>query len=116
MRTPPDGLVEDRERGIDTAIRRGIEPNRLRVLRDGGNLICEVADGSGTSPHPRRAAITDEGGRGLFLVTRFARRWGTRYLARGKVIWAEQSIRSPAAGPEEVSAEDLLDQWEDTAW
>ncbi|MFF6880756.1 SpoIIE family protein phosphatase [Streptomyces sp. NPDC012474] len=101
---------------VTNAIRYGIEPVRLRVLRDGDSLICEVADGSSTSPHLRRAAITDEGGRGLFLVARFARRWGTRYMARGKVIWTEQSIRSPAAEPEEVPADALLDQWEDAAW
>ncbi|MFJ7296090.1 SpoIIE family protein phosphatase [Streptomyces collinus] len=101
---------------VTNAIRYGIGPIRLRVLRDGDSLICEVADGSSTSPHLRRAAITDEGGRGLFLVARFARRWGTRYMARGKVIWTEQSTRSPEAEPEEVSADALLDQWEDAAW
>ncbi|MFE9109461.1 SpoIIE family protein phosphatase [Streptomyces collinus] len=101
---------------VTNAIRYGIGPIRLRVLRDGDSLICEVADGSSTSPHLRRAAITDEGGRGLFLVARFARRWGTRYMARGKVIWTEQSTRSPEAEPEEVSADALLEQWEDAAW
>ncbi|MFJ3623383.1 SpoIIE family protein phosphatase [Streptomyces iakyrus] len=101
---------------VTNAIRYGIGPIRLRVLRDGDSLICEVADGSSTSPHLRRAAITDEGGRGLFLVARFARRWGTRYMARGKVIWTEQSTRSPEAEPEEMSADALLDQWEDAAW
>jgi serine phosphatase RsbU (regulator of sigma subunit)/anti-sigma regulatory factor (Ser/Thr protein kinase) len=101
---------------VTNAIRYGIEPVRLRVLHDRDSLICEVADGSSTSPHLRRAATTDEGGRGLFLVARFAQRWGTRYLARGKVIWTEQSTRGPAAEPEEVSAETLLDQWEDASW
>ncbi|WP_455711783.1 SpoIIE family protein phosphatase [Streptomyces collinus] len=101
---------------VTNAIRYGIGPIRLRVLRDGDSLICEVADGSSTSPHLRRAAITDEGGRGLFLVARFARRWGTRYMARGKVIWTEQSTRSPEAEFEEVSADALLEQWEDAAW
>jgi hypothetical protein len=37
-------------------------------------------------------------------------------MARGKVIWTEQSTRSPEAEPEEVSADALLDQWEDAAW
>ncbi|MFE6993018.1 ATP-binding protein, partial [Streptomyces pharetrae] len=49
-----------------------------------------------TSPRLRRAATTDEGGRGLFLVSQFADRWGTRYAAKGKVIWAEQTLgRTP---------------------
>ncbi|MFJ8596923.1 SpoIIE family protein phosphatase [Streptomyces sp. NPDC093598] len=101
---------------VTNAIRYGIAPIRLRVLHDRDSLICEVADGSSTSPHLRRAATTDEGGRGLFLVARFAQRWGTRYKARGKVIWTEQSTRSPAGEPDEVPAEALLDQWEDAAW
>lgn len=32
------------------------------------------------------------GGRGLFLVAQFTQRWGTRYTAGGKTIWAEQPI------------------------
>ncbi|MET8946781.1 hypothetical protein ABZX30_25245 [Streptomyces sp. NPDC004542] len=39
----------------------------------------------------RRAAMTDEGGHGLFLA-RLAQRWGTRHPPCGKVIWAEQPI------------------------
>jgi hypothetical protein len=34
----------------------------------------------------------DEGGRGLFLVSQMAERWGTRYTPQGKVIWAEQAL------------------------
>jgi hypothetical protein len=66
-------------------------------------LICEVSDGSSTSPHLRQATATDEGGRGLFLVAQLAQRWGTRYTARGKVIWAEQSL-SPTPAPLEPSS------------
>ncbi|RKT07751.1 histidine kinase-like protein [Streptomyces sp. 3211.6] len=75
---------------ITNAIRYGNEPMRVRLLND-RNLICEVSDGSSTSPHLRYAATTDEGGRGLFLVAQYAERWGTRYTERGKVIWAELS-------------------------
>ncbi|MFD7202805.1 SpoIIE family protein phosphatase [Streptomyces sp. NPDC059893] len=76
---------------ITNAIRYGRPPVRVRMLRDGG-LVCEVSDHSSTSPHLRYAATTDEGGRGLFLVAQLAKRWGTRYTALGKVIWAEQSL------------------------
>jgi hypothetical protein len=51
-----------------------------------------VFDASGTSPHLKYAATTDEGGRGLFLVAQVAARWGTRYVREGKVIWAEQGL------------------------
>ncbi len=74
---------------LTNAIRYGKEPVGVRLLRD-RTLICEVSDGSSTSPHLRQADATDEGGRGLFLVAQMARRWGTRYTSRGKVIWAEQ--------------------------
>ncbi|MER8160407.1 SpoIIE family protein phosphatase [Streptomyces sp. NPDC094472] len=76
---------------ITNALRYGIPPVRIRLLR-GRDLICEVSDGSSTSPHLRRAATTDEGGRGLFLVAQFAQRWGTRYTPDGKVIWAETAL------------------------
>ncbi|WP_190035615.1 SpoIIE family protein phosphatase/ATP-binding protein [Streptomyces fructofermentans] len=76
---------------VTNAIRYGGDPIRVRVLRD-RSLICEVFDGSSTSPHLRYAATTDEGGRGLFLVAQLSERWGTRYTPAGKVIWAEQPI------------------------
>ncbi|WP_282700571.1 SpoIIE family protein phosphatase [Streptomyces sp. CC219B] len=76
---------------VTNAIRYGGEPIRVRLLRDRA-LICEVYDSSSTSPHLRYAAMTDEGGRGLFLVAQLAERWGTRYTPAGKVIWAEQAL------------------------
>ncbi|MER5893403.1 SpoIIE family protein phosphatase [Streptomyces sp. NPDC001876] len=83
---------------VTNAIRYGDSPISLRLLRDGDSLICEVGDGTSTSPHLRRAAFTDEGGRGLFLVAQMSRRWGTRYTDRGKIIWAEQDLGAGAAG------------------
>ncbi|MEU6066995.1 SpoIIE family protein phosphatase [Streptomyces sp. NPDC047082] len=76
---------------VTNAIRYGREPIRVRLLLD-RTLICEVYDGSTTSPHLRYATTTDEGGRGLFLVAQLAERWGTRYISGGKVIWAEQTL------------------------
>ncbi|KUO20054.1 SpoIIE family protein phosphatase [Streptomyces dysideae] len=84
------------------AIRHATGPVQVRLLRD-RVLICEVSDGSSTSPHLRQAAATDEGGRGLFLVAQLAQRWGTRYTPRGKVIWAEQPL-SPTPAPLELSS------------
>jgi histidine kinase-like protein len=66
-------------------------PVRLRLLRS-RSLVCEVFDGSQTTPRIRRASWTDEGGRGLQLVAALSDRWGTRYMATGKSIWTEQSL------------------------
>ncbi|WP_317441430.1 SpoIIE family protein phosphatase [Streptomyces collinus] len=76
---------------VTNAVRYAAPPIRLRLLRD-ARLTCEVADGSSTAPRLRHARSTDEGGRGLFLVARLTHRWGARYTAEGKVIWAEQDI------------------------
>jgi anti-sigma regulatory factor (Ser/Thr protein kinase) len=97
---------------VTNAIRYGSAPVGLRLLRDREVLICEVTDGSNTSPHLRRATLTDEGGRGLFLVAEFSRRWGTRYMDRGKTIWTEQAIaekNDAAVAPPDA----LLDLWDD---
>jgi hypothetical protein len=87
---------------ITNAIRYSAGPIHVRLIRD-RTLICEVADGSSTSPHLRYAATTDEGGRGLFLVSQMAERWGTRYTPQGKVIWAELALpevsRHPVPAP-----------------
>ncbi|MER7407528.1 SpoIIE family protein phosphatase [Streptomyces sp. NPDC000070] len=76
---------------VTNAIRHATGPVRLRLLRDRA-LICEVSDGSSTSPRLRRARTEDEGGRGLFLVAQLTERWGTRYAPDGKIIWTEQSL------------------------
>ncbi|WP_227025738.1 SpoIIE family protein phosphatase [Streptomyces fodineus] len=106
---------------ITNAIRYGGEPITVRLLRTvsrGGfaadTLICEVSDGSSTSPRLRRAKATDESGRGLFLVAQYAERWGTRYTRDGKVIWTELSLSHGTAGPEELG-EILLGSWDEQA-
>ncbi|MFI7632795.1 SpoIIE family protein phosphatase [Nonomuraea sp. NPDC049400] len=80
---------------ISNVIRHARGPLNLRLLRS-RTLICEVTDGSLTTPRIRRAAETDEGGRGLQLVAALSQRWGTRFTTDGKCIWTEQAL--PAAG------------------
>ncbi|MEV0904151.1 ATP-binding SpoIIE family protein phosphatase [Streptomyces hokutonensis] len=76
---------------VTNAIRYGQPPIQLRLIRDRA-LICEVSDGSSTSPHLRRAHVYDEGGRGLLLVAQLTQRWGSRQTGSGKSIWAEQPL------------------------
>ncbi|MGW0824537.1 SpoIIE family protein phosphatase [Streptomyces sp. NPDC002845] len=79
---------------VGNVVRHARGPVRLRLLH-GTELICEVFDGSLTMPRIRRATETDEGGRGLQLVTALSQRWGTRYTPRGKCIWTEQPLPGP---------------------
>ncbi|POX44772.1 protein phosphatase, partial [Streptomyces sp. Ru71] len=80
---------------VTNAIRYAGGPIRLRLIRERA-LICEVLDGGATAPHLRHPRTTDEGGRGLLLVSQLTERWGTRFVPDGKIIWAEQ----PLAGAE----------------
>ncbi|MEU2158049.1 SpoIIE family protein phosphatase [Streptomyces sp. NPDC019396] len=96
---------------ITNAVTYGTDPITVRLLRDRA-LICEVSDGSSTSPRLRRATVTDEGGRGLFLVAQFAERWGTRYTPTGKVIWAELSLHGGAGPSADGLADFLFDEVE----
>ncbi|HZB33735.1 MAG TPA: SpoIIE family protein phosphatase [Streptosporangiaceae bacterium] len=76
---------------VTNAIRHAVGPIQLRLIRD-QRLICEVSDGSSTAPHLRPARAFDEAGRGLLLVSRLTKRWGTRQAPHGKTIWAEQAL------------------------
>jgi len=76
---------------VANVVRHARGPIQLRLLRS-RSLVCEVFDGSLTTPRIRRAAWTDEGGRGLQLVAALSDRWGTRYMPAGKCIWTEQSL------------------------
>lgn len=76
---------------VGNVIRHARGPITLRLLRSRA-LICEVTDRSLTMPRIRRAADTDEGGRGLQLVAALAERWGAHYTESGKCIWTEQSL------------------------
>ncbi|MFF5423261.1 MULTISPECIES: SpoIIE family protein phosphatase [unclassified Streptomyces] len=76
---------------VTNAVRYAERPVTLRLLRT-DVLRCEVGDDSPQLPRQRRARETDEGGRGLFLVNRLARRWGATRLSGGKVVWFELAI------------------------
>ncbi|MFI7502611.1 SpoIIE family protein phosphatase [Streptomyces sp. NPDC049687] len=79
---------------VGNVVRHARGPVRLRLLYS-AELICEVYDGSQTMPRIRRATETDEGGRGLQLITALSGRWGARYTPAGKCIWTEQPIPGP---------------------
>jgi serine phosphatase RsbU (regulator of sigma subunit) len=79
---------------VANVVRHAKGPAHLRLLRS-QSLVCEVFDGSLTTPRIRRTSWTDEDGRGLQLISALSDRWGTRYMTQGKCIWTEQSLPIP---------------------
>ncbi|NBM16591.1 SpoIIE family protein phosphatase [Streptomyces sp. GC420] len=76
---------------VTNAVRYAERPITLRLLRT-ETLRCEVGDDVPQLPRLRQARATDEGGRGLFLVNKVARRWGATRLSTGKVVWFELGV------------------------
>ena len=83
---------------VTNAVRYSPGTLELRLLRE-RTLVIEVMDRSAALPRLRRAADDDEGGRGLLVVSEFARRWGTRRTALGKVVWCD--LRLPGTDPDD---------------
>ncbi|MGW2642543.1 SpoIIE family protein phosphatase [Streptomyces sp. NPDC001348] len=79
---------------VTNAVRYASRPVTLRLLRT-DVLRCEVGDDVPQLPRLRQARATDEGGRGLYLVNRLARRWGATRLSTGKVVWFEVNGAAP---------------------
>ncbi|MFC0599779.1 ATP-binding SpoIIE family protein phosphatase [Streptomyces palmae] len=80
---------------VTNAVRYAERPITLRLLRT-DVLRCEVGDDVPQLPRLRQARPSDEGGRGLYLVNRMARRWGATRLSAGKVVWFELSLSGPS--------------------
>ncbi|XCM81225.1 SpoIIE family protein phosphatase [Kitasatospora sp. HUAS MG31] len=76
---------------VTNALRHGRGEIRLRLLRD-RSMVCEVWDDGYAQPRQRRAQETDEGGRGLQLVSLLAERWGSRRTPNGKIVWFELAL------------------------
>ena len=69
--------------GTSVWLRLSWTPRRVRI---------EVADDSGALPVPRQAGVHEEGGRGLWLVSQMAVRWGSHPVGQGKCVWAEVAL------------------------
>ncbi|MEU8482264.1 ATP-binding protein [Streptomyces sp. NPDC048641] len=76
----PNSVTEDARLVVSelvtNAIRHGSGAVKLRVRYSNRQLRVEVTDGSDTAPERRRAGANDVSGRGLFLVSALAQRWG----------------------------------------
>ncbi|MFD5571251.1 SpoIIE family protein phosphatase [Streptomyces cadmiisoli] len=82
---------------VTNAVRHSSGPVTVRLKRH-RVLTCEVFDTDTCAPRPRRAGSSDENGRGLLLVGQLSRRWGSRSVSGGKVVWAEQDLPSTSGG------------------
>ncbi|MFE7124872.1 SpoIIE family protein phosphatase [Streptomyces sp. NPDC057617] len=91
---------------IANVVRHARGPVRLRLLHCTA-LVCEVYDGSPTTPRIRRASETDEGGRGLQMVAALSEHWGIRYTGSGKCIWTEQALLVPETAASSTSGSSL---------
>ncbi|MFE7748377.1 ATP-binding protein [Streptomyces sp. NPDC057428] len=86
---------------VTNSLRHASGPIGVRLVRphprhagpgaqdDGQALLVEVSDPVPDEPTERTAGPEDEGGRGLQLVARSARRWGTQRGKSGKTVWFE---------------------------
>ncbi|WP_322734563.1 SpoIIE family protein phosphatase [Streptomyces ferrugineus] len=80
---------------VANAVRFASRPITLRLLST-DVLRCEVGDDSPVVPRMRHARLSDEGGRGLFLVDQLSWRWGVTRVSTGKVVWFEQRLPGAA--------------------
>ncbi|GGS85612.1 SpoIIE family protein phosphatase [Streptomyces chromofuscus] len=76
---------------VTNSVRHSAGPIGLRLIRH-QVLTIEVSDANDCSPRLRNAQTADENGRGLALVAQLSRRWGSRPVRGGKVVWAEADL------------------------
>lgn len=69
--------------GTEVTVRLSWTPRRLRLE------VCDTVPGAPVRRTPEPDA---ESGRGLWLVSQTAVRWGTRPWPRGKCVWAEFAL------------------------
>jgi hypothetical protein len=71
---------------VTNAVRQTSRPITIRLMRT-DVLLCEVSDDDHRMPIMREPGALDEDGRGLYLVSQLAGRWGTSRVAGGKTVW-----------------------------
>ena len=76
---------------VTNSLRHASGPIGVRMVR-GTSLLVEVSDPLPEPPRERQVRDTDEGGRGMQLVSGESRRWGTRHGPLGKTVWFELTL------------------------
>lgn len=80
---------------VTNALRHAWGPVRLTFCLPSphGGLRCEIEDANPVGPLRRHVEEHDEEGRGLHMLNRLARRWGSERTNAGKVVWFELHAR-----------------------
>jgi serine phosphatase RsbU (regulator of sigma subunit) len=73
---------------VTNAVRYARRPISVRLTFT-DSLLCEVHDDDHRLPSLGTPGPMEEGGRGILLVSRLARRWGVSRIPTGKVVWFE---------------------------
>ncbi|WP_055481446.1 ATP-binding SpoIIE family protein phosphatase [Sphaerimonospora mesophila] len=81
---------------VTNAVRRTSRPITIRLLRT-DVLLCEVSDDDHRMPALHEPGLLDEYGRGLYLVSQLAERWGTTRVAGGKTVWFSMQLPAETA-------------------
>ncbi|ETK32093.1 ATP-binding SpoIIE family protein phosphatase [Microbispora sp. ATCC PTA-5024] len=76
---------------VTNAVRQTSRPITIRLLRTDA-LLCEVSDDDHRLPILREPGVLDEDGRGMYLVSQLAERWGASRVAGGKTVWFSMPI------------------------
>jgi hypothetical protein len=78
---------------VANALRHGLPPAVLRLLRRDDTVVIEVGDASDEVPHVAEIDNqTSVSGRGMHIVSKLARSWGVRAHPGGKTVWAEIAV------------------------
>ncbi|MEJ3743938.1 ATP-binding protein [Actinomycetes bacterium KLBMP 9797] len=74
---------------VNNVVAHARTPMTVSATRRDGGLVVAVRDRSHVEPRWQgKVAPTSQGGRGLLLIDKVARRWGATPLPDGKVVWA----------------------------
>jgi anti-sigma regulatory factor (Ser/Thr protein kinase) len=76
---------------VSNAYEHGRHPRRIALRRRPRTVYVEVDDGGQELPTMHAPGSQELRGRGLVLVDRLSRAWGTRLRERGKTVWAEMT-------------------------
>jgi two-component sensor histidine kinase len=81
---------------VTNAIRHARTPAKMTVTRLRDLVRVEVLDASAAMPALQPVDMQAASGRGLQIVDRLSRRWGSEHTEHGKVVWFELDLGESA--------------------